>query len=90
MIAQAADQLLSLQGIRAAFVIAELQDGRTAISARSLGEVNVQLIMETLGGGGHLTNAATQMSESVITVADALRKAIDQYLEDETKGEESE
>ena len=90
LIAQAADQLLSLQGIRAAFVIAELQDGRTAISARSLGEVNVQLIMETLGGGGHLTNAATQMSESVITVADALRKAIDQYLEDETKGEESE
>lgn len=90
LIAQAADQLLSLQGIRAAFVIAELQDGRTAISARSLGEVNVQLIMEMLGGGGHLTNAATQMSESVITVADALRKAIDQYLEDETKGEESE
>jgi len=90
LIAQAADQLLSLQGIRAAFVIAELQDGRTAISARSLGEVNVQLIMETLGGGGHLTNAATQMSESVVTVADALRKAIDQYLEDETKGEESE
>ncbi|WP_214858879.1 DHH family phosphoesterase [Exiguobacterium sp. s191] len=90
LIAQAADQLLSLQGIRAAFVIAELQDGRTAISARSLGEVNVQLIMETLGGGGHLTNAATQMSESVVTVADELRKAIDQYLEDETKGEESE
>jgi len=90
LIAQAADQLLSLQGIRAAFVIAELQDGRTAISARSLGDVNVQLIMETLGGGGHLTNAATQMSESVVTVADELRKAIDQYLEDETKGEESE
>jgi c-di-AMP phosphodiesterase-like protein len=90
LIAQAADQLLSLRGIRAAFVIAELQDGRTAISARSLGDVNVQLIMETLGGGGHLTNAATQMSESVVTVADALRKAIDQYLEDETKGEESE
>ncbi|WP_368915648.1 DHH family phosphoesterase [Exiguobacterium acetylicum] len=90
LIAQAADQLLSLRGIRAAFVIAELQDGRTAISARSLGDVNVQLIMETLGGGGHLTNAATQMSESVVTVADELRKAIDQYLEDETKGEESE
>ena len=90
LIAQAADQLLSLRGIRAAFVIAELQDGRTAISARSLGDVNVQLIMEKLGGGGHLTNAATQMSESVVTVADALRKAIDQYLEDETKGEESE
>lgn len=90
LIAQAADQLLSLRGIRAAFVIAELQDGRTAISARSLGDVNVQLIMETLGGGGHLTNAATQMSDSVVTVADALRKAIDQYLEDETKGEESE
>ncbi len=90
LVAQAADQLLSLRGIRAAFVIAELQDGRTAISARSLGDVNVQLIMETLGGGGHLTNAATQMSESVVTVADALRKAIDQYLEDETKGEESE
>ncbi|ASI36820.1 MULTISPECIES: DHH family phosphoesterase [unclassified Exiguobacterium] len=90
LIAQTADQLLSLQGIRAAFVIAELQDGRTAISARSLGEVNVQLIMETLGGGGHLTNAATQMAESIITVADELRQAIDRYLEDETKGEEIE
>lgn len=90
LIAQTADQLLSLQGIRAAFVIAELQDGRTAISARSLGEVNVQLIMETLGGGGHLTNAATQMTESVLTVATELRKAIDHYLEDETKGEETE
>jgi len=90
LIAQTADQLLTLKGVRASFVIAELQDGRTGVSARSLGDVNVQLIMESLGGGGHLTNAATQMSESVITVADLLRKAIDTYLEEETKGEEAE
>ena len=43
------------------FVIAHRTDGLIGISARSLGEINVQLIMEKLGGGGHLTNAACQM-----------------------------
>jgi c-di-AMP phosphodiesterase-like protein len=58
--AQAADELLDIKGIRASFVIGETSD-EVVISARSLGEVNVQKIMERLGGGGHLTTAAAQL-----------------------------
>ena len=47
-----------MKDVNASFVIARRQDGLMGISARSLGEINVQLIMEKLGGGGHLTNAA--------------------------------
>ncbi|MEK5067731.1 DHH family phosphoesterase [Sporosarcina sp. FSL K6-1508] len=66
LIAQTADILLTMQGVAASFVIASRADGKIGISARSLGELNVQLIMEELGGGGHLTNAACQLDvESV-------------------------
>jgi c-di-AMP phosphodiesterase-like protein len=58
--AKAADELLDIKGIRASFVIGETDD-EVVISARSLGEVNVQKIMERLGGGGHLTTAAAQL-----------------------------
>jgi cyclic-di-AMP phosphodiesterase len=61
LIAQAADTLLNMQGIRASFVIGRRGDGLISISARSQGEINVQVIMEQLGGGGHLTNAACQL-----------------------------
>lgn len=67
--AQAADTMLSLSGIDASFVVTKRRDGKVGISARSLGDINVQLIMERLGGGGHLSNAATQMAG--VTVADA-------------------
>ena len=50
-----------MKDVSASFVIASRADGKIGISARSLGEVNVQLIMEELGGGGHLTNAACQL-----------------------------
>ncbi|WP_145519859.1 DHH family phosphoesterase [Staphylococcus warneri] len=60
-VAQAADELLSLEGIEASYVVAKREDNLVGISARSLGSVNVQLTMEALGGGGHLTNAATQL-----------------------------
>lgn len=59
--AQAADQLLGIRHIEASFVIYQRLDGRVGISARSTGTVNVQLLMEQLGGGGHLSNAATQI-----------------------------
>jgi c-di-AMP phosphodiesterase-like protein len=58
--AKAADELLDIKGIRASFVIGETKD-EVVISARSLGEVNVQKIMERFGGGGHLTTAAAQL-----------------------------
>ncbi len=52
--------LLNMTGIMASFVISERTDGLIGISARSMGDINVQVVMERLGGGGHLTNAATQ------------------------------
>ncbi|MGP4107826.1 DHH family phosphoesterase [Virgibacillus sp. L01] len=76
LIAQAADTLLTMSGINASFVISERNDGRIGISARSLGEVNVQIIMEKMNGGGHLTNAATQIEDTTIDDAEALLKDI--------------
>ncbi|MFH5811988.1 DHH family phosphoesterase [Companilactobacillus sp. FL22-1] len=66
IVAQAADTLLSLDNVEASFVISKRPDGRVGISARSLGNINVQVIMEKLGGGGHLSDAATQISDSTV------------------------
>lgn len=71
-VAQAADELLSLDGVEASYVVAKREDDVIGISARSLGEFNVQLTMEALGGGGHLTNAATQMKD--VTVEQAIEQ----------------
>jgi c-di-AMP phosphodiesterase-like protein len=60
-IAQTADALVNLNGVEASFVIARRDDKMVAISARSAGKLNVQVIMEEMGGGGHLTNAACQL-----------------------------
>ncbi|GAB3053878.1 DHH family phosphoesterase [Virgibacillus ainsalahensis] len=82
LIAQAADTLLTMSGIAASFVISERDDGRIGISARSLGNVNVQVIMERMGGGGHLTNAATQIADTNLEDAEGLLKDIlDEYYE---------
>lgn len=70
IIAQTADILLTMKDVDASVVIAHRPDGLIGMSARSLGEVNVQLIMEKLGGGGHLTNAACQIE--VDTIEEAL------------------
>ena len=80
--AKAADELLTIRGIRASFVLYRKDDG-VYMSARSLGEVNVQVILEALGGGGNSTTAGGQAKG--ITVAEAKEKllaAIDQYFED--------
>lgn len=63
--AQVADQLLTVRGARASFVVGRNEDMQTVISARSLGDVNVQVIMEKFGGGGHLTTAAAQVETSI-------------------------
>jgi cyclic-di-AMP phosphodiesterase len=82
IIAQAADTLLTMNGIVASFVIARRNDDVVAISARSLGDINVQVIMENLDGGGHLTNAATKMYNVTIEEAEKrLKETIDEYLE---------
>lgn len=86
LIAQTADILLSMQGISASFVIAHRSDGRIGISARSLGDINVQLVMEELGGGGHLTNAACQLEADTIEEAvTRLKAAIDDVIEGSSK-----
>ncbi len=71
--AQAADELLSIQGVNASFVL--FPTGNVVnVSHRSLGEINVQLIMEALGGGGHLTMAGAQLNG--VTVEQAREKLI--------------
>lgn len=69
IIAQAADTLLNMKDVVASFVISKRKDGIVSISARSLGDVNVQVIMEQLQGGGHLSNAATQLEDMTIIEA---------------------
>ncbi|GIN07572.1 cyclic-di-AMP phosphodiesterase GdpP [Shouchella clausii] len=82
VIAQAADTLLTMSGVLASFVVCQLADGRIGISARSLGDVNVQVIMEKLGGGGHLSNAATQLPDLTLEEGKLqLEKAIDEVRE---------
>ncbi|MFN2744991.1 DHH family phosphoesterase [Bacillus sp. z60-18] len=82
IIAQAADSLLSMSDVEASFAVARRDDSTVCISARSLGEVNVQIIMEALEGGGHLTNAATQLTDiSVEETLSRLKEAIDEYFE---------
>ena len=81
MLAQSADLLLTLKGIECSFAIGYLEEGKVGISARSLGNINVQLIMEELGGGGHLANAATQIEGVNLDEAlDRLNDAIDKIL----------
>ena len=81
MLAQSADLLLTLKGIECSFAIGYLEESKVGISARSLGNINVQLIMEELGGGGHLANAATQIEGINLDEAlDRLNDAIDKIL----------
>ena len=81
MLAQSADLLLTLKGIECSFAIGYLEEGKVGISARSLGNINVQLIMEELGGGGHLANAATQIEGVNLEEAlERLNDAIDKIL----------
>ncbi|MWC29113.1 DHH family phosphoesterase [Paenibacillus sp. MMS18-CY102] len=82
-IAQSADTLLNMTGIYASFVISERPDGLIGVSARSLGAMNVQVVMERLGGGGHLTNAAAQMECKVQDAATRLKHILDEIEKEE-------
>ena len=76
---QAADEMLGITGVYASFVM--YQQGDTVnISARSLGKYNVQVIMEALGGGGHLTMAAAQIKTDLDTAKKKLTEAVDEYI----------
>lgn len=81
LIAQAADTLLTMTGITASFVISKRDDEQIGISARSLGDVNVQILMEKMDGGGHLTNAAAQIEDSTIAkTKEKLLQILDEYF----------
>lgn len=80
--AQAADELLNISGVDASFVLYEA-NGEVSFSARSMGAMNVQLIMEKLGGGGHQTMAGAQMKNTVLEDAkQALLEAIDEFIKE--------
>ena len=81
--AQAADEMLNITGIQASIVIYPTENGGVIISARSIGDVNVQLLLEELGGGGNKSAAGAQIEK--ISLRDAVNKlfaAIDDYFED--------
>ncbi len=80
--AQAADELVSIKGISASFVLAETNDHIT-ISGRSLGSINVQIILEQLGGGGHLSIAGAQIYDATMDQAiGMLTESIKSYLKE--------
>ena len=81
--AQAADELLNISGISASFVLYPDED-RVIISARSIGEANVQMILEPLGGGGNTATAGAQLKESTVKDAlDRLVQSIDKYYDNQ-------
>ena len=85
-IAQAANDLLTIQGVDASFVAVQVGTG-VNVSARSLGAVNVQVIMESLGGGGHQTMAAAQLKHITPEAARSrIEGAIDKYYASQKKG----
>ncbi len=86
--AQAADELLSIKGIIASFVAGKNDQGYTIISGRSLGDLNVQRIMEKVGGGGHLTTAGARMECSPKEALEQIKEIVDEYFEYENKQKE--
>ena len=77
---QAADELLTIKNVDASFVLFKTMSNEISISARSMGNLNVQLIMEALGGGGHQTMAGAQLKDVTVNEAlDTLKKSIDDY-----------
>ena len=80
--AQTANELLDINGIKASFVLT-VYNGRIFLSARSIDEVNVQIIAEKLGGGGHINSAGAQFEHTNVKEAiEALKVTIDQMIEE--------
>ena len=82
MAAQAADELLNIIGFQSSFVLYPDEEGRVVISARSIGEANVQVILEALGGGGNAATAGAQIKDSTVAeVLQRLKESIDNYYD---------
>jgi c-di-AMP phosphodiesterase-like protein len=83
IVAQAADELLNISGVEASIVVCPTEDGGVIISARSIGDINVQVLLEKLGGGGNRSAAGAQLKD--ISLRDAVNQlfaAIDSYLDE--------
>ncbi len=79
---RAADRLLEIEGVKASFVVIKIKDA-VHVSARSVGTINVQLILEQLRGGGHFDAAGAQIKESTVEeVVERLKAAIDKFLDE--------
>ncbi|MBR4090739.1 MAG: DHH family phosphoesterase, partial [Mogibacterium sp.] len=81
--AQVADELMTVKGTKAAFVLGRNMRGQTVVSARSLGEINVQALMEKMGGGGHFTSAAVQTDEPLAEVLVRIKKGVKDVFDKE-------
>ena len=80
--AQAANELLDIRGVKASFVLTEYQN-KLFFSARSIDEVNVQVIMERMGGGGHLNVAGAQLTDCTVEEAkQKIQNTLDEMLEE--------
>ena len=87
VISKAADAMLAMSGIEASFVLAKNSQGTISISARSRSKINVQRIMEELGGGGHFNLAAARLTDMSLQEAGDKLKTV---IFNETKEKESE
>lgn len=84
VVAQGADELLNIKGIKASFVLGQGKNNTVFVSARSLGDVNVHVIMEELGGGGHIDIAGAQLKvESIHEALNIVENLIKKYIEEE-------
>ena len=81
--AQVADELMTVKGTKASFVLGRNMRGQTVVSARSLGEINVQALMEKLGGGGHFTAAAVQTDDPLAEVLARIKKGVKEFFDKE-------
>lgn len=82
-LSKAAEEILSTKGVQAVFVVGRTNNSEVSISARSLTDFNVQIIMERLGGGGHFSKAAAQKnSSSIAEVASELEETVKVFLRD--------
>ena len=81
--AQVADELMTVRGTKASFAFGRNERGQTVVSARSLGEINVQTLMEKMGGGGHFTAAAAQTDDPLAEVLNRVKKLVRDYFEKE-------
>ncbi len=86
--AQVADSLLSVKGVRAVIAVGKNDMNKTVISARSLGEINVQMLMERFGGGGHHTSAGAQVDDTPEEFIEQIKEILPEFTEEDKEEEE--